>query len=105
MLSLVLADNHLVVRQGLRALLEAEADLTVVGEAGDGREALKLVETLRPNVLVLDLVMPGMDGLETARQITRQTPETRIVVLSMHASEAYVLEALRNGAVGYVLKE
>ncbi|MEE9217095.1 MAG: response regulator transcription factor [Anaerolineales bacterium] len=103
--SIVLADDHQVVRQGLRALLEAESDFRVIGEAGDGLETCQLVERLEPNVLVVDLMMPGLNGLEVARQVSKRSPQTRIVILSMHANEAYVLEALRNGATAYVLKE
>ena len=103
--TIVLADDHHVVRQGLRALLEAEPGFSVVAEAADGLAAADLVERLKPNVLVLDLMMPRLGGLEVARQVRRRSPQTRVVVLSMHANEAYVLEALRNGVAGYVLKE
>jgi len=103
--TILLVDDHQLLRQGLRALLEVEPDIQVVGEAGDGLQGIQLVERLRPNVLVLDLMMPGVNGLEVTRQVSRRFPETRIIVLSMHANEAYVLEALRNGAVGYILKE
>lgn len=105
MTTIVLADNHQVVRQGLRALLKAEADLEVVGEAGDGREAIRVVERLRPRVLVVDVVMPGLSGLDVTWEVARRFPETRVVILSIHSDERYVLEALRNGAAGYVLKE
>jgi two-component system response regulator NreC len=105
MITIVLADDHHIVRQGLRALLEAESDFSVVGEAGDGLEALRLADQLNPNVLVLDLMMPGLNGLEVARQMTKHAPQTRIVVLSMYSNEAYVLEALGNGASAYVLKD
>jgi DNA-binding NarL/FixJ family response regulator len=104
MTTIVLADDHPVVRQGMRALLEAEPDFRVIGEAGDGLEAASLVERLQPDVLVLDLMMPGLSGLETARQVRQRAPRTRVVILSMHADESYVLEALRHGAVGYLLK-
>ena len=103
--TIVLADDHHVVRQGLRALLEAEPGFSVVAEAADGLAAADLAERLKPNVLVLDLMMPRLGGLEVARQVRRRSPQTRVVVLSMHANEAYVLEALRNGVAGYVLKE
>lgn len=103
--TIMLADDHPVVRQGLRALLEAEQDFTIVGEAADGLEVAGLVERLRPNVLVLDLMLPGLGGIEVTRQICHRFPQTRVVILSMYANEAYVLEALRNGAVGYVIKE
>jgi len=102
--TIILADDHHVVRQGLRALLEAEPDFRVVGEAGDGLEAIQLVERLQPAVLVLDLVMPGLSGLEATRQVRQRSPQTRIVILSMYSTEAYVVEALRNGAAAYVLK-
>jgi two-component system, NarL family, response regulator NreC len=103
--TIAVADDHPLVRQGLRAVLEAEPDFQLVGEAGDGLEATQLVERLRPDALVIDLMMPGLNGLEVTRQVRQRSPETRVVVLSMHADEGYVLEALRNGAVGYVLKD
>ena len=105
MISIILADDHTVVRQGLRTLLESDPELHVSGEASDGLQAISLVEKLRPDVLVLDLIMPGMNGIEVARQVKSRFPQTRVVILSMHANEAYVLEALRAGALGYVLKE
>jgi DNA-binding NarL/FixJ family response regulator len=105
MTTIVLADDHHIVRQGLRALLEAEADFSVVGEAGDGLETLERVEHMKPNVVVLDLMMPGLNGLEVTRQLTKHFAKTRIVVLSMYANEAYVVEALANGASAYVLKD
>lgn len=100
--SILLADDHIVVRQGLRSLLEGQPDLQVIGEASDGLQAVQLVNKLRPQVVVLDLMMPGLNGLEVTRQVQEQT---RVVILSMHASEAYVLQALQNGAYGYVLKD
>jgi DNA-binding NarL/FixJ family response regulator len=105
MTSIVLADDHHVVRQALRLLLAAEPDLQVVGEAGDGLEVTRLVERLKPDVLVVDLMMPGLNGLEVTRLVCERSPHTRVVVLSMHANEAYVLEALRNGATGFILKD
>lgn len=104
-ITIVLADDHKVVREGLRALLGTEADFRVIGETGDGLEAVRLVKQLQPDVLILDLTMPGLNGLEVGRQVRQQSPETRVLILSMHANEAYVLEALRNGAAGYLLKE
>ena len=92
MTKIVLADDHHVVRQGLRGLLDAEPDFSVVGEAGDGLEAVQLVERLQPNVLVLDLMMPGLNGLEVTRQVSQRSPQTRVIILSMRATEAYVLE-------------
>jgi two-component system, NarL family, response regulator NreC len=103
--TIVLADDHHIVRHGLRALLEREPDFTIAGEASDGSEVVDLVERVHPDVLILDLVMPGLHGLEVTRHLTASVPQTRIVVLSMHANEGYVLEALRNGAAAYVLKE
>jgi two-component system, NarL family, response regulator NreC len=105
MTTIVLADDHSIMRQGLRVLLEAEPDFRIVGEAADGREAAPLVERLQPDVLVLDLMMPGLSGLEVTRQIRQRSPQTRIIILSMHANQGYVLQALRNGAAGYVLKK
>jgi two-component system, NarL family, response regulator NreC len=103
--TILLADDHHVMRQGLRMLLEAQEDFRVVAEAGDGLEAVKLAERLKPHVLIVDLMMPGINGLEVARQVSHHSPQTRIIVLSMYGNEPYVLEALRNGAVGYVLKD
>jgi DNA-binding NarL/FixJ family response regulator len=103
--TVLLADDHAVVRQGVRAVLEATSEFAVVGEVADGLQVSEAVERLRPKVLVLDLMMPGLNGLEITRQVRRRCPQTRVVILSMHADEAYVVEALRNGAAGYVLKE
>ncbi len=102
--TLLLADDHAVVRLGLRRLVENEPDLRVVSEVADGLQVLPEVERLHPDVLLLDLVMPGLNGLEVLRQVRKRCPKTRVVILSMHANEAYVLEALRNGAAAYVLK-
>jgi two-component system response regulator NreC len=102
--TVLLADDHAVVRLGLRRLLENEPSFQIVGEVGDGLQVISEVERLHPDVLVLDLVMPGLSGLEILRQVRKCWPKTHVVVLSMHASEAYVLEALRNGAAAYVLK-
>jgi DNA-binding NarL/FixJ family response regulator len=103
--SIVLADDHRIVRQGLHALLKSEPDFNVVGEAGDGLEALELIRKLTPDVVVLDLMMPGLNGLEVARQINKQMPQTKIVVLSMYDDEGFVLAALANGVSAYVLKD
>jgi len=103
--TLILADDHPIVRQGLRHLLEGEPEFRIVGEAGDGVEALQLVERLKPNILVVDMMMPGLNGLEVLRQIKKTSPTTRAIVLSMQSADAYVIEALKNGAAGYVLKE
>lgn len=104
-ISILLADDHKVVCRGLRALLETEPDFRVVGEANDGLQALQQVSELKPNILLLDLMMPGLNGLEVTRQVSQRHPQTRVIILSMHSNEAYVLEALRNGASGYVLKQ
>jgi two-component system response regulator NreC len=105
MITIVLADDHHVVRQGLRLLLAAEPDLQIIGEAADGLEASQLVERLQPNILVLDLMMRGINGLEVTKEVSRHSPRTGVVILSMYSNEAYVLEALRAGAKAYVLKE
>jgi two-component system response regulator NreC len=105
MISVVLVEDHQVVRQGLRALLAAETDFKIVGETGDGQTATQLVEQLQPDVLVLDLMLPGVGGLEVIREVRQRAPRTRVVILSMHANEAYVLGALQAGAVAYVLKK
>jgi DNA-binding NarL/FixJ family response regulator len=103
--TILLADDHRIVREGLHALLKAEADFQVIGEAGDGLEALHLVKQLSPAVAVLDLMMPGLNGLEVARQINKQMPRTKTIILSMYDDEGFVLEALTNGVSGYVLKD
>lgn len=103
--SVLLAEDHPVVREGLRAMLEAEGDFQVVGQTGDSSEVGGLVEELRPDVLVLDLIMPGIGGLNALREVSRRRLGTRVVVLSMYANEAYVLEALEHGAGAYVLKQ
>ena len=104
-LKILLADNHTLVRAGIRALLEQIPDVTVVAEAGDGREALKLVETHRPNLVLMDITMPVMNGLEATGRIVKEFPQTRVVMLSVHNDEEYVLQSLRAGAVGYRLKD
>lgn len=104
-LTIILADDHHMMRQGLRMLLEAEEDFRVVAEAGDGREAARLAERFTPDILIVDVMMPGLNGLEVTRQVGQRSPRTRVIMLSMYSNEAYVLEALRNGAAGYVLKE
>lgn len=101
---IVLADDHPVVRRGMQTLLEAEPDFAIVGEAGDGLETVRLAERLQPDVLVLDLMMPGLSGLEAIRIVRQRLPRTRILVLSMYDNNAFVATALINGATGYVLK-
>lgn len=104
-LTVLLADDHQVVRQALRALLQAEPDLQVVGDVADGLQIVAAVENLRPDVLVVDLMLPGLSGLDATRDVVRRFPSTKVVVLSMYADDAYVVEALRHGASGYVLKD
>jgi DNA-binding NarL/FixJ family response regulator len=101
----ILADDHSVVRQGLKVLLEEQPDLHVVAEAADGLDAVALAEKHRAEILVIDLMMPGINGLEAARQVVQRLPQTKVIVLSMHSAEGYVLDALRAGASGYVLKK
>ena len=96
-LTIVLADDHQVVRSGLRALLEADLAAQIVGEAADGLGAVQLVERLQPNILIVDLMMPGLSGLEVARRVRQRVRHIGIVVLSMHAAESYVREALHVG--------
>jgi DNA-binding NarL/FixJ family response regulator len=103
--SVVLADDHVVVRQGLRALLESDPKFVVVGEAANGLEAVELVKRRKPTVLIADLMMPGQDGLATTRKVSRLKSDTRVIILSMYGDQAYVLEALKCGAAGYVVKE
>jgi len=100
---ILLADDHVIVRQGLRLLLE-QAGMRVIGEASDGQEALRLAHEHMPDVAVLDLAMPALNGLETARRLREILPQTKIVLLTMYTEEPYVLEALQAGVVGYVLK-
>jgi DNA-binding NarL/FixJ family response regulator len=104
-ISIVLADDHQVVLAGFRALLGAEPDFEVRGEVTEGLKVLPLVESARPDVLVVDLMMPDLNGLEVVRKVHARLPEVKICVLSMHANEAYVSEALRSGARAYVLKQ
>ena len=102
---ILLADDHTVVRQGLRKLLEERTDWEVIAEAGDGREAVRLAEQHRPDVAILDVAMPLLNGIEATRQITKRVPGTHVLVLSMHADEAYVTQILQAGASGYLLKD
>lgn len=101
----VLVEDHGLVRAGLRALLEKFEDISVVGEASDGREAVRLVKRHRPHVVVMDVAMPNLNGIEAARQMIKESETVRILILSMHANEAYVLQTLRAGACGYMLKD
>lgn len=101
----VLVDDHAILREGLRSLLSLQDDIEVVGEAGDGASALELVGRLKPDVVLMDVAMPGMDGLEATRRIKSEFPDTRIVVLTQHDNREYVFSLLRAGAVGYILKK
>jgi len=103
-LRVLLADDHNLVRAGIRALLEASGGIEVVAESGDGREALELIIKHRPDVALLDIGMPGLNGLEVAKRAAQASPRTRVVILSMHADATYVRQALRAGAAGYLLK-
>ncbi len=103
--TIFLGDDHKVVLRGLRALLEAQPGFAVIGEASDGLKVISLVERLKPDVLVLDLMMPGLNGFDVTRRVTKKLPKTRVVILSMYSSEAHVIEALRSGASAYVLKD
>ena len=105
MITIVVADDHKIMRQGLIALLKEQPDFQIVGETSSGKEALRLVKILKPNVLVSDIVMEGMNGLELTAQVKKAAPETTIVVLSMYGTEGYVHKAMRSGAKAYVLKD
>ena len=100
----LIADDHTIVRSGVRLLLEAEDDIEVIGEALDGREALKLVESLQPDVVLMDITMPEMDGLEATKEIKTHFPQINVLVLTMHRSDEYFFEMLKAGASGYILK-
>jgi two-component system, NarL family, response regulator NreC len=102
---IVLADDHNVVRHSLKFFLETQSDLRVVAEASDGIEALKMVERHKPDILLIDLFMPVLNGLDALRELKKSGLLTRAIILSMHASEAYVMEALKSGAAAYVLKQ
>jgi len=102
---ILLADDHAVVRDGLRALLERQSDMAVVAEAGDGRECVQMAENHLPDVVLMDVAMPEMNGIEAARRIIAASPKTGVVMLSMHQDESYVLRSLKAGAKGYLLKD
>jgi len=104
-LRILLADDHVVMRKGLRALLERQPDLEVVGEGENGREAVALAASLKPDVAVMDVGMPQLNGIEATKAIVEQKSATAVVILSMHADEAYVMRALKAGAKGYLLKD
>ena len=102
---ILLADDHAVVRQGFKMILGAEADMEIVGEAGNGREALELAEKWKPDVVVMDVAMPELNGIEATRRMMGSLPHTRVIALSMHKDSVFVREGLRAGARGYLLKD
>jgi DNA-binding NarL/FixJ family response regulator len=104
-INIVLADDHVLVRKGIKSMLELDTEIKVVGEASNGKEALQVAGELKPDILVLDIRMPEMTGLEAAAALKRYAPDTRAVILSMHDSEDYVVQALQAGAYGYLLKD
>ncbi len=101
----MLVDDHTVVRQGLRRILESDPDIEIVGEAGDGRTAVELTSQLRPHVVVMDIALPELNGIEATRQIIKRTDTARVLILSMHADDVYVRQSLKAGARGYLLKD
>jgi DNA-binding NarL/FixJ family response regulator len=104
-IKILLVDDHAIVRQGLHSLLEKEPDIEVVGEAEDGREALELVSKLMPDVVIMDITMPNLNGVDATRQITHEFPKVKVIALSMHSDRTFVVSMLKAGASGYVLKE
>ncbi len=104
-ITVLLADDHIIVRQGLRALLTAEQDIEIVGEADNGRQALQLVRTLLPEVVVMDIAMPVLNGLEATRQIVREIPATKVLILSSYSDDEYVQQLTEAGATGYLVKQ
>jgi two-component system, NarL family, response regulator NreC len=105
MIRILLADDHALVRQGFRMILEAQPDMEIVGQAGNGNEAVELAEKLKPDVVVMDVAMPELNGTEATRRLAASTPRTRVLALSMHKDSVYVREILRAGARGYLLKD
>jgi DNA-binding NarL/FixJ family response regulator len=101
----LLADDHTVVRQGLRALLQAEPDIEIAGEAETGRQAVQLTRALRPDVVVMDIAMPGLNGLEATRQILRKMPSSRVLILSSYSDDEYLHQSAEAGAAGYLVKQ
>jgi two-component system, NarL family, response regulator NreC len=102
---ILLADDHAVVRQGFKMILQAQPDMEIVGEAGNGREAIELSEKFKPDVVVMDVAMPELNGIEATRRVTASAPHVRVIALSMHKDSVYVREVLRAGARGYLLKD
>jgi two-component system, NarL family, response regulator NreC len=105
MLRILLADDHAMVRKGFRLILEAQPDMEIAGEAGNGREAVELAEKLHPDIVVMDVAMPELNGIEATRRLASSSPHTRVLALSMHKDSVYVREILRAGARGYLLKD
>ncbi len=105
MIRILLADDHALFRQGLRSLLEAEGDIRVIGEAKDGREALRAALETNPDVILMDIQMPGLDGAEATKEILKEKPDAKVVMLTMYRQDAYVFEAVKAGARGYLLKD
>jgi len=105
MTRILLADDHTVIRSGLRMVLEKQADFEVIGEAGDGRQAVKMAQELHPDVIVMDIAMPNLNGIDAAKQIVNQDSQVAVVILSMHSDEGYVMRALKSGAKAYLLKD
>src|SRR5437867_3810669 len=104
-ITVLLADDHTVVRQGLRALLEAEEDMSVVGEAENGRQAVQMAKRLQPDVVVMDIGMPSLNGLEATRQISKESPKSKVVILSCYSDDEYVQQLAEAGATGYLIKQ
>ena len=105
MIKILLADDHALVRQGFKMILGAQPDMQIVGEAGNGREAVELAEKLQPDLIVMDVTMPELNGIEATRRLAQNAPRTRVLALSMHKDAVYVREILRAGARGYLLKD
>jgi DNA-binding NarL/FixJ family response regulator len=104
-ITILLAEDHTIVREGLRKMLDLESDLEVIGEAQDGRQAIALTKKLRPDVVLMDIAMPRLNGLEATRQVLKEMPGTKVVILSAHSDDAYVQNATESGAVGFLLKQ
>ncbi len=104
-ITVLLADDHTIVRQGFRLLLKAEPDITVIGEAGNGRQAVQLVRKLKPNVVIMDVAMPELNGLEATRQILKEVPATKVIILSCYNDDEYICQLSEAGAAGYLLKQ
>jgi DNA-binding NarL/FixJ family response regulator len=104
-IKILLVDDHTIVRKGLRSILEKESRIKIVGESEDGREAIKNAEALQPDIVLMDIAMPDLNGLEATRQLKKRYSEMKIIILSMHSNEEYVLQALQAGAAGYLIKK